>query len=72
MVKNNSFSNVAFDPDFVGGAMPHFCWFLVLKQLLLKNHKRALAEEYIRRTPTQIETHYRSLIEKELDWKPIL
>ena len=38
----------------------------------LKNHKRALAEEYIRRTPTQIETHYRSLIEKELDWKPIL
>jgi len=27
----------------------------------LKNHKRALAEEYIR-----------SLIEKELDWKPIL
>lgn len=38
----------------------------------LKNHKRALAEEYIRRTPTQIKTHYRSLIEKELDWKPIL
>ena len=38
----------------------------------LKNNKRALAEEYIRRTPTQIETHYRSLIEKELDWKPIL
>ena len=38
----------------------------------LKNHKRALAEEYIRRTPTQIETHYRSLIEKELGWKPIL
>lgn len=37
----------------------------------LRNHKRALAEEYIRRTPTQIETHYRSLIEKELDWKPI-
>lgn len=38
----------------------------------LKNHKRALAEEYIRKTPTQIDTHYRGLIEKELDWKPIL
>lgn len=38
----------------------------------LKNHKRALAEEYIRRTPTQIKSHYRSLIEKELGWKPIL
>ena len=38
----------------------------------LKNNKRALAEEYIRRTPTQIKTHYRSLIEKELGWKPIL
>lgn len=38
----------------------------------LRNHKRALAEEYIRRTPTQIKSHYRSLIEKELGWKPIL
>ncbi|NRT10546.1 hypothetical protein [Flavobacterium sp. 14A] len=38
----------------------------------LKGNKSALAEEYIRRTPTQIQTHYRTLIEKELDWKPIL
>lgn len=38
----------------------------------LKGNKSALAEEYIRRTPTQIETHYRSLIEKKLGWKPIL
>jgi hypothetical protein len=38
----------------------------------LKNHKRALAEEYIRRTPTQIKTQFRGLIEKELEWKPIL
>jgi hypothetical protein len=38
----------------------------------LKGNKSALAEEYIRRTPTQIKTHYRTLIEKELNWKPIL
>lgn len=38
----------------------------------LTGTKRVLAEEYIRRTPTQIQTHYRRLIEKELDWKPIL
>ena len=38
----------------------------------LNGSKRALSEEYIRRTPTQIQTHYRTLIEKELNWKPIL
>ena len=38
----------------------------------LKGNKSALAEEYIRRTPTQIQTHYRTLIEKELNWKPIV
>lgn len=38
----------------------------------LKGNKSALAEEYIRRTPTQIQTQYRTLIEKELNWKPIL
>ena len=38
----------------------------------LGGNKRASAEEYIRRTPAQIKTHYRSLIEKELNWKPIL
>jgi len=38
----------------------------------LEGNKSALAEEYIRRTPMQIKTHYRNLIEQELDWKPIL
>lgn len=28
-----------------------------------------LAEEYVRKTPPQIETQYRSLIERELGWK---
>ncbi|WP_134355312.1 hypothetical protein [Flavobacterium psychrophilum] len=30
-----------------------------------------LAEEYIRKTPKQIKTKYRSLIENRLNWKPI-
>ena len=38
----------------------------------LKGNKSALAEEYIRRTPVQIQTHYRKLIEKELGWTPII
>lgn len=38
----------------------------------LKGDKSALAEEYIRRTPIQIQTYYRELIEKELGWTPIL
>jgi hypothetical protein len=37
----------------------------------LKGNKSALAEEYIRKTPTQIKTKYRKLIEKELKWTPI-
>jgi hypothetical protein len=37
----------------------------------LKGNTRALAEEYIRKTPIQIQTKYRKLIEDELDWKPI-
>ncbi|ARV15788.1 hypothetical protein [Polaribacter sp. SA4-12] len=38
----------------------------------LKGNKSALAEEYIRKTPVQIETKYRKLIEKELNWTPII
>ncbi len=38
----------------------------------LKGNKSALAEEYIRRTPIQIQTHYRELIEQQLGWTPIL
>lgn len=37
----------------------------------LTGNKSALAEEYIRRTPTQIKTALRTKIEEELNWKPI-
>lgn len=37
----------------------------------LKGNTSALAEEYIRRTPPQIQTHFRKLIEEELNWTPI-
>lgn len=38
----------------------------------LKGNASALAEEYIRKTPVQIKTKYRTKIEEELNWKPIL
>ena len=37
----------------------------------LKGNASALAEEYIRKTPVQIKTKYRALIEEKLNWKPI-
>lgn len=38
----------------------------------LRGNKSVRAEEYIRKTPFQIKTKYRTLIEKELKWLPIL
>jgi hypothetical protein len=35
----------------------------------LKGDQRRLAEEYVRRTPAQIRTGYRELIEAKLGWK---
>lgn len=40
-----------------------------LKSLI--GNKSTSAEEYIRRTPTQIKTALRTKIEEELNWKPI-
>lgn len=37
----------------------------------LKGNKSALAEEYIRKTPVQIRTKYRIMIEEQLNWNPI-
>ncbi|ELI6455812.1 hypothetical protein RRM46_002045 [Flavobacterium psychrophilum] len=37
----------------------------------LKENTSVLAEEYIRRTPIQIQTNFRKLIEEELNWTPI-
>ncbi len=36
----------------------------------VKEHRSRAVEEYVRRTPRQIRTPYRALIEKELGWKP--
>lgn len=38
----------------------------------LKGHQRALAEEYIRKTPSQIKTDFRKIVEQELNWFPII
>lgn len=38
----------------------------------LKGNKSALAEEYVRKTPIQIKTKYRTLIEEQFNWTPIL
>lgn len=38
----------------------------------LKGNKSALAEEYIRKTPSQIQTNFRKEVELSLNWTPIL
>lgn len=38
----------------------------------LRGNTSVIAEEYIRKTPIQIKTKYRVLIEGELNWSPIL
>jgi hypothetical protein len=37
----------------------------------LQGDDRAKAEDYVRRTPAHIDTHYRRLIEKRLGWRPL-
>lgn len=37
----------------------------------LPSEKKELAEKYIRKTPPQIKTNFRKLIEKQFNWKPI-
>jgi len=45
----------------------------VIKYLqTLPEETKVLAEEYIRKTPVQINTTFREKIEEKLDWKPII
>jgi hypothetical protein len=58
----------ALKPKFTGvkGTPPSD---LILNYLAgLKGDERLRAEEYVRRTPAQIETGYRKLIEAKLGW----
>ncbi len=43
----------------------------VISFLKIRSDTKGHAEEYIRRTPRQIDTEYRRRIEAELDWTPI-
>lgn len=36
-----------------------------------EGEQRAAAEDYIRRTPAHIDTHYRRIIEAQLGWRPL-
>lgn len=37
----------------------------------LTSEKKELAEKYIRKTPPEIKTNFRKVIEEQLNWKPI-
>jgi len=36
----------------------------------LPDDQRSIAEEYIRKTPMQVNTEYRQILETELGWLP--
>lgn len=45
----------------------------VLKHIeQLSHEERRVAEEYIRRTPVQIDTEFRRRLQRDLDWTPVI
>jgi len=58
----------ALKPRFGGKSVKPSCEQVVSYLFELNGEERHRAEEYVRRAPAQICTHYRDAIEKELGW----
>jgi len=37
----------------------------------LSHEQRQVAEEYVRRTPSQVDTEFRRLLQRDFGWKPV-
>ena len=62
----------ALKPRFNDELVTPNCEEVVGRLRSLKGQERTKAEEYIRKTPTQIRTTYREAIELELGWTALL
>ena len=58
----------ALKPRFGGESITPSCKQVVSHLSELDGNARRRAEEYVRRAPAQISTHYRDAIEQELGW----
>ncbi len=58
----------ALKPKFAGKPIKPSCDQIIDYLANLEGETRQLAEEYVRRAPTQVTTSYRQRIERELGW----